>query len=74
MQKGQTFIGYPVLVDEAKRWAWKFLIRKAELQYQAGLIRLFQLQQRKECTYALKNMPKNDVLEHVEEYKNDLLT
>jgi ATP-dependent helicase HrpA len=91
MQKGQAFIGYPALVDEGETVGVKIFDtqRKAELQHQAGLIRLFQLQQRKECTYALKNMPKNAALElaynrlpahsilkseHVADYKNDLLT
>jgi ATP-dependent helicase HrpA len=91
MQKGQAFIGYPALVDEGETVGVKIFDtqRKAELQHQAGLIRLFQLQQRKECTYALKNIPKNAALElaynrlpqhpilkseHVAEYKNDLLT
>ncbi len=90
MQKGQAFIGYPALVDEGETVGVKIFDtqRKAELQHQAGLIRLFQLQQRKECTYALKNIPKNAALElaynrlpqhpilkseHVAEYKNDLL-
>ncbi len=85
------FIGYPALVDEGETVGVKIFDsqRKAQLQHQAGLTRLFQLQQRKECTYALKNMPKNAALElaynrlpthpilkseHVAEYKNDLLT
>jgi len=65
MQKGQAFVGFPALVDEGETVGVKIFDtqRKAELQHQAGLIRLFQLQQRKECTYALKNLPKNAALE-----------
>jgi len=33
--------------------------QKAALQHQAGLMRLFQLQLRKECTYLVKNMPQS---------------
>lgn len=91
MQKGQVFVGFPALVDEGETVGVKIFDtqRKAELQHQAGLIRLFQLQQRKECTYVLKNMPKNAALElaynrlpahpllkseHAADFKNDLLS
>jgi ATP-dependent helicase HrpA len=91
MQKGQAFIGYPALVDEGETVGVKIFdtARKAQLQHQVGLIRLFQLQQRKECTYALKNMPKNAALElaynrlpahpllkseHAADFKADLLS
>ena len=91
MQKGQAFIGYPALVDEGETVGVKIFDtqRKAQLQHNAGLIRLFQLHQRKECTYAIKNMPKNAGLELVynrlsahsilksdqmADYKNDILT
>ncbi|GDX85421.1 hypothetical protein LBMAG43_14630 [Methylococcaceae bacterium] len=44
MQKGHAFIGYPALVDEGETIGVKIFDtqRKAELQHQAGLIRLFQ--------------------------------
>ncbi len=37
--------------------------QKAVIQHQAGLMRLFQLQLRKECTYISKNMPKSAAAE-----------
>jgi ATP-dependent helicase HrpA len=91
MQKGQAFIGYPALVDEGETVGVKIFDtqRKAQLQHIAGLIRLFQLHQRKECTYAIKNIPKNAGLElvynrlpahsllkfdQIADYKNDILT
>ena len=56
-QKGQTFIGYPAIVDEGDSVGVKILEtpQKAELAHGAGLNRLFQLQCRKEAQYILKN-------------------
>ncbi len=90
IQKGQRFIGFPAIVDEGDAVGVRIFDtqHKAAIQHQVGLIRLFQLQLRKECTYILKNMPQSAAVEltyhrlpkhpiiqgDVEvSYKNDLL-
>jgi len=61
IQKGQAFVGYPAIIDEGDAVGVRIFDteQKAAIQHQAGLMRLFQLQLRKECTYVLKNMPKS---------------
>ena len=61
IQKGQSFVGYPAIIDEGDAVGVRIFDteQKAALQHQAGLMRLFQLQLRKECTYVSKNMPKS---------------
>ena len=58
IQKGQSFIGFPAIIDEGDAVGVRIFDtgQKAALQHQAGLMRLFQLQLRKECTYIVKNM------------------
>ncbi len=58
IQDGQSFIGYPAIVDEGDTVGVRLFDtqQKAATQHQAGLMRLFQLKLRKECTYATKNM------------------
>ena len=65
IQKGQTFIGFPAIIDEGDAVGVRIFDteQKASLQHQAGLIRLFQLQLRKECTYIIKNMPQSATAE-----------
>jgi len=65
VQKGQTFIGFPAIIDEGDAVGVRIFDteQKASLQHQAGLIRLFQLQLRKECTYIIKNMPQSATAE-----------
>jgi ATP-dependent helicase HrpA len=65
IQKGQSFVGYPAIIDEGDAVGVRIFDteQKAALQHQAGLMRLFQLQLRKECTYVLKNMPKSAAAE-----------
>ena len=65
IQKGQTFIGFPAIVDEGDAVGVRIFDteQKAALQNQSGLLRLFQLQLRKECTYIIKNMPQSAVAE-----------
>lgn len=65
IQKGQSFVGYPAIIDEGDAVGVRIFDteQKAALQHQAGLMRLFQLQLRKECTYILKNMPKSATAE-----------
>ncbi|HEY8037919.1 MAG TPA: ATP-dependent RNA helicase HrpA [Methylobacter sp.] len=60
IQNGQAFVGYPAIIDEGDAVGVRIFDteQKAAIQHQAGLMRLFQLQLRKECTYVLKNMPK----------------
>ncbi|MGZ0080227.1 ATP-dependent RNA helicase HrpA [Methylomonas sp. YC3] len=57
MQKGQTFIGFPAIVDEGNTVGVKILDTqyKAELAHFDGLTKLFQLQCRKDAQYLLKN-------------------
>ncbi len=90
IQQGQTFSGFPAIIDEGDAVGVRIFDtrQKAEHQHHAGLLRLFQLQLRKDCTYLLKNMPqsaaaelayqrlpKHPVLadEQVHTYKNDML-
>ncbi|MCK9606310.1 MAG: ATP-dependent RNA helicase HrpA [Methylomonas sp.] len=56
-QKGQTFIGYPAIVDEGETVGVRILETplKAERAHFEGLTKLFQLQCRKDAQYLLKN-------------------
>jgi len=65
IQKGQDFIGFPALVDEGDAVGVRIFdtAQKAALQHSAGLMRLFALQLRKECTYINKNMPQSAAIE-----------
>ncbi|EGW21034.1 ATP-dependent RNA helicase HrpA [Methylobacter tundripaludum] len=65
IQKGQSFVGFPAIIDEGDAVGVRIFDteQKAALQHQAGLMRLFQLQLRKECTYVSKNMPKSAAAE-----------
>ncbi|WP_027157339.1 ATP-dependent RNA helicase HrpA [Methylobacter luteus] len=65
MQKGQAFVGYPAIVDEADAVGVRIFDteQKAARQHQAGLMRLFQLYLRKECTYIIKSLPKSAAAE-----------
>jgi len=57
IQNGQTFTGFPAIVDEGVAVGVRIFdtLTKAEITHRNGLIRLFQLQLRKECTYLQKN-------------------
>ena len=65
IQKDQVFIGFPAIIDEGDAVGVRIFDteQKAALQHQAGLMRLFQLQLRKECTYIVKNIPKSAAVE-----------
>jgi len=65
IQKGQSFVGFPAIIDEGDAVGVRIFDteQKATLQHQAGLMRLFQLQLRKECTYVVKNIPKSAAAE-----------
>ncbi|CAA9891044.1 ATP-dependent RNA helicase HrpA [Candidatus Methylobacter favarea] len=65
IQKGQFFLGFPALIDEGDAVGVRIFDteQKAAFQHQAGLIRLFQLQLRKECTYIIKNVPHSAMAE-----------
>ena len=65
IQNGQTFVGFPAIIDEGDSVGVRIFdtAHKAALQHQAGLMRLFQLQLRKECTYLIKNMPQSPTAE-----------
>ncbi|MDD4916065.1 MAG: ATP-dependent RNA helicase HrpA [Methylococcales bacterium] len=57
MQQGQPFIGYPAIIDEGEAVGVRMLDtrEKADAAHYDGLVRLFQLQCRKEVQYILKN-------------------
>ena len=65
IQNGQTFVGFPAIVDEGDAVGVRIFDteQKAAQQHQSGLMRLFQLQLRKECTYLVKNMPQSATAE-----------
>ena len=65
IQNGQTFVGFPAIIDEGDAVGVRIFdtAQKAAQQHQAGLMRLFQLQLRKECTYIIKNMPQSATVE-----------
>ena len=65
MLRGQSFIGYPAIVDEGDAVGVRLFDteRKAAQQHRAGLMRLYQLQLRKECTYIQKNAPQSAAAE-----------
>jgi len=58
-QNGQEFIGYPALIDEGDAVGVRILdtLEKAAVLHEQGLVRLFQLQLKKEAKYILKNLP-----------------
>lgn len=58
-QNGQNFVGYPAIIDEGDAVGVRILDtqEKAGLQHEVGLVRLFQLQLKKDAKYNLKNLP-----------------
>ncbi len=64
-QKGQFFMGFPAIIDEGDAVGVRIFDtqQKALIEHQSGLMRLLQLQLRKECTYLLKNMPQSTLAE-----------
>ncbi|NOT11045.1 MAG: ATP-dependent RNA helicase HrpA [Methylococcaceae bacterium] len=65
IQKGQSFAGFPAIIDEGDTVGVRIFDTEAKaiFHHQAGLIRLFQLALRKECTYIQKNMPQSATIE-----------
>lgn len=65
MQKGQTFVGYPAIIDEGEAVGVRILEtqHKADLAHVDGLTKLFQLQCRKDAQYLLKNSPVGPALQ-----------
>jgi ATP-dependent helicase HrpA len=65
MQNGQAFVGFPAIVDEGNTVGVRIFdtSAKAEATHRDGLIRLLQLQLRKDCTYLLKTMPQSAATE-----------
>jgi len=58
-QGGQDFVGYPAIIDEGDAVGVRILDtqEKAAVLHEQGLVRLFQLQLKKEAKYILKNLP-----------------
>ncbi|GAB4262103.1 MAG: ATP-dependent RNA helicase HrpA [Methylomicrobium sp.] len=65
IHEGQSFIGFPAIVDEGESVGVKIVDTrdKAERLHRAGLTRLFQLYLKKEKTYLAKNMPQSPTAE-----------
>ncbi|MGR9116648.1 MAG: ATP-dependent RNA helicase HrpA [Gammaproteobacteria bacterium] len=65
MQRGQTFIGFPAVVDEGDTVGVKIFDtqQKADRLHEAGLVRLFQMTLKKEKTYLAKNLPHSPAAE-----------
>jgi ATP-dependent helicase HrpA len=65
MQQNQTFLGYPAIIDEGDSVGVKIIdtLEKARDLHKQGLMRLFCLQLRKDCTYILKNLPRTPAVE-----------
>jgi ATP-dependent helicase HrpA len=65
IQNGQSFVGFPAIVDEGNAVGVRIFDTesKAASVHKDGLIRLVQLQLRKDCTYLLKNLPQSAALE-----------
>jgi ATP-dependent helicase HrpA len=65
IQKGQSFVGYPAVIDESYTIGVRIFDTrdKAQQAHFFGLIRLFQLQTRKDSKYVIKNLPKSPMAE-----------
>jgi len=65
MQKGQSFVGFPALIDEGDAVGVRIFDtrEKAVLAHKEGLVRIFQLQTRKQSQYVIKNLPKSPATE-----------
>ena len=65
MQQGQSFLGFPAIIDEGETVGVRILDTQDKAAYlqQQGLVRLFNLQLRKDCTYILKNLPRTPAVE-----------
>jgi ATP-dependent helicase HrpA len=72
IQKGQSFVGFPGIIDEGDAVGVRIFDtrEKAQQAHFSGLVRLFQLQCRKECNYVIKNLPKS----HTAEFSYNNLT
>ncbi len=59
IQNGQTFVGFPAIVDEGDAVGVRIFDtrEKSDYQHQAGLVRLYQLVLSKDCKYLSKNLP-----------------
>jgi ATP-dependent helicase HrpA len=64
-QNNQQFTGFPALVDEGDAVGVRIFDTqaKAEAQHRDGLVRLVQLQLRKDCSYLLKSVGFSPALE-----------
>ncbi|MFW5444369.1 MAG: ATP-dependent RNA helicase HrpA [Methylococcaceae bacterium] len=65
MQKGQSFVGFPAVIDEGDAVGVRIFDtrEKAEIAHKEGLVRIFQLQSRKESQYVTRNLPKSTAVE-----------
>ncbi|MCK5477923.1 MAG: DUF3418 domain-containing protein, partial [Methylococcales bacterium] len=65
IQKGQSFVGFPAIIDEGDAVGVRIFDtrEKAQQAHYAGLTRLFQLETRKESKYVIKNLPKSHAAE-----------
>ncbi|MCK5829552.1 MAG: ATP-dependent RNA helicase HrpA [Methylococcales bacterium] len=65
IQKDQSFVGFPAIIDEGDAVGVRIFDTraKAELAHKEGLVRLFQLQARKDSQYMIKNLPRSPAVE-----------
>ena len=65
IQKGQSFVGYPAIIDEGSAVGVRIFDTrlKAQQAHHAGLNRLFQCVTKKESRYVIRNLPKSHVAE-----------
>ncbi|MEO1881689.1 MAG: ATP-dependent RNA helicase HrpA, partial [Methylococcales bacterium] len=64
-QKGQSFVGYPAMIDEGDAVGVRIFDTrmKAQQAHYMGLVRLFQCVTKKECKYVIRNLPKSHTAE-----------
>ncbi len=64
-QKGQSFVGYPAIIDEGDAVGVRIFDTrmKAQQAHYMGLVRLFQCVTKKECKYVIRNLPKSHTAE-----------
>ena len=65
IQKGQSFVGFPAIMDEGDAVGVRIFDTrmKADQAHREGLVRLFQLQARKDSQYVNRNLPKSPAVQ-----------
>jgi ATP-dependent helicase HrpA len=65
IQKGQSFMGFPAIIDEGDAVGVRIFDTrmKAQQAHYNGLVRLFQCVTKKEAKYVIRNLPKSQTAE-----------